>query len=82
MSRNSWDPNRGVVSYNVEGAKAGDEETRGCDCDHQICCELILFCIYLKYGTLKWKAKCISNRCAPPYPSIKGHREKSPKRTF
>ena len=49
---------------------------------HWIFCELILFCMYLKDGTVKWKTKCISNRCAPPYPSIKVHREKRPKRIF
>ena len=48
----------------------------------RIFCELILFCMYLKDDKFKWKAKCISNRCAPPYPSIKGHREKRPKRIF
>ena len=49
---------------------------------HRIFYEMILFCMYLKDGTFKWKIKCISNRCALPYPSIKGHREKSPKRIF
>ena len=44
--------------------------------------ELILFYMYLKDGTFKWKAKCVSNRCAAPYPSIKEHREKRPKLMF
>ena len=54
----------------------------GVDFYHRIFCELTLFCMYLKDGTFKWKTNCISNRCAVPYPSIKGHRGNSPKVIF
>ena len=48
---------------------------------HRMFCKLISFCMYVKDGTFKRK-KCISNRCAPLHPNIKGHREKRPKRIF
>ena len=48
----------------------------------QILCVLILFCVHLKDGAFKRKTKSISNRYAPPHPSIKGHREKRLKRIF
>ena len=48
----------------------------------RILCKLILFSMYVKDSIFKWKTKFISNRCAPPYPCIKGNREKRPKRRF
>ena len=42
----------------------------------RIFCELVYSASVFKNGTLRGK-QCVSNRCAPPYPSIKGHREKT-----